>query len=183
MPRSRRPVERTEWHGLPARACRARGDDPNRADDRPRGYRNVGQGDEGGAGDFLAKPFAEEDILAAVMAALEVDRQRRTAAAEENRLRDLYENLSPREREIMGLVTAGLMNKQVAGRLDLSEITVKIHRGNVMRKMVNISCSTRSDGGSARRSRPLRGALQQGGVKPSRRRPPCSDRAKKSWES
>ena len=69
------------------------------------------------------------------MAALEVDRQRRTAAAEENRLRDLYENLSPREREIMGLVTAGLMNKQVAGRLDLSEITVKIHRGNVMRKM------------------------------------------------
>ena len=93
------------------------------------------RGMKAGAVDFLAKPFAEEDILAAVMAALEVDRQRRTAAAEENRLRDLYESLSPREREIMGLVTAGLMNKQVAGRLALSEITVKIHRGNVMRKM------------------------------------------------
>ena len=93
------------------------------------------KGMKAGAIDFLAKPVAEGDMLAAVSAALDVDRQRREVHGDEKRLRALYETLSMRERQVMGLVTAGLMNKQVASRLSLSEITVKIHRGSVMRKM------------------------------------------------
>ena len=74
-------------------------------------------------------------MLDAVTAALERDAQRRTEAAAKEDLRAQYETLTAREREVMGYVTAGLMNKQVAGLIGLSEITVKIHRGNVMRKM------------------------------------------------
>jgi FixJ family two-component response regulator len=88
-----------------------------------------------GAVDFLSKPFSDQDMLDAVTAALERDAQRRTAAAAKEDLRTQYETLTAREREVMGHVTAGLMNKQVAGLIGLSEITVKIHRGNVMRKM------------------------------------------------
>ena len=88
-----------------------------------------------GAVDFLTKPFRDQDMLDAVAAALERDRKRRK---EEHRIADLrtrFEGLTEREREVMVLVTAGLMNKQIAGELGLSEITVKIHRGHVMRKM------------------------------------------------
>jgi FixJ family two-component response regulator len=88
-----------------------------------------------GAIDFLTKPFRDQDMLDAVAAALERDRSRRK---EEQRLTDLrvrFEGLTEREREVLGLVTAGLMNKQIAAELGLSEITVKIHRGHVMRKM------------------------------------------------
>jgi FixJ family two-component response regulator len=88
-----------------------------------------------GAVDFLAKPFRDQDMLDAVMSAIERDRKRRAARAETDGLRARYETLTPREREVMGHVAAGLMNKQVAGLIGLSEITVKIHRGNVMRKM------------------------------------------------
>ena len=88
-----------------------------------------------GAIDFLPKPFGTEDMLAAVLRAIETDRARRATASDSDRLRSAFARLTPREREIMGLVVTGLMNKQVAGRLNLSEITVKIHRGNVMRKM------------------------------------------------
>jgi len=88
-----------------------------------------------GAVDFLSKPFRDQDMLDAVTAALERDAQRRTEAAAKADLRAQYETLTAREREVMGYVTAGLMNKQVAGLIGLSEITVKIHRGNVMRKM------------------------------------------------
>ena len=88
-----------------------------------------------GAVDFLTKPFRDQDMLDAVAAAVERDRSRRK---DEQRLLDVrarFDGLTEREREVMGLVTAGLMNKQVDGELGLSEITVKIHRGHVMRKM------------------------------------------------
>ena len=93
------------------------------------------RGMKAGAVNFLPKPFEEEDMLAAVSEAVERDRRRRSAEQEGQDVRSRYAGLTPREREVMGLVTAGLMNKQVAGRLGLSEITVKIHRGNLMRKM------------------------------------------------
>ena len=88
-----------------------------------------------GAVDFLTKPFRDQDMLDAVAAAIERDRSRRK---DEQRLSDVrarFDSLTEREREVMGLVTAGLMNKQIAGELGLSEITVKIHRGHAMRKM------------------------------------------------
>jgi len=93
------------------------------------------RGMRAGAIDFLPKPFTDDQLLGAVSAALETDRLRRADAAEHAGLHEAYESLTPREREVMALVVAGLMNKQVAARLDLSEITVKIHRGKVMRKM------------------------------------------------
>jgi FixJ family two-component response regulator len=88
-----------------------------------------------GAVDFLPKPFRDQDMLDAVMAAIERDRRRRMADAGTSLVQQKFETLSPREREVMLLVTAGKMNKQVAGDLDISEITVKIHRGAAMRKM------------------------------------------------
>ncbi|MFG3449301.1 MULTISPECIES: response regulator transcription factor [unclassified Stenotrophomonas] len=88
-----------------------------------------------GAVDFLAKPFRDQDMLDAVSAAIERDTRRRQETAARGSLETRYATLTPREREVMAHVVAGLMNKQVAGALHLSEITVKIHRGNVMRKM------------------------------------------------
>lgn len=93
------------------------------------------RGMKAGAVDFLPKPFREEEMLSAVAQAIEADRTRRAADGNAGVLRQRYESLTPREKEVMGLVVTGLMNKQVAGRMNLSEITVKIHRGNVMRKM------------------------------------------------
>jgi FixJ family two-component response regulator len=88
-----------------------------------------------GAIDFLTKPFREQEMLDAVSQALERDRQRRQDEKRTFELRADFETLTEREREVMALVTSGLMNKQIAGNLGLSEITVKIHRGHVMRKM------------------------------------------------
>jgi FixJ family two-component response regulator len=88
-----------------------------------------------GAIDFLAKPFRDQDMLDAVGAAIESDRARRHKEQGEATLRARYATLSPREQQVMALVTAGKMNKQAAGDLGLSEITVKIHRGAAMRKM------------------------------------------------
>jgi FixJ family two-component response regulator len=88
-----------------------------------------------GAVDFLPKPFRDQDMLDAVMAAIERDRQRRTADEDALRMRQRFETLTPREQQVMMLVTTGKMNKQVAGDLGVSEITVKLHRGAVMRKM------------------------------------------------
>jgi FixJ family two-component response regulator len=88
-----------------------------------------------GALDFLAKPFRDQDMLDAVSMAIERDAAERRDADAIGSLRQAYASLTPREREVMQHVTAGLMNKQVGGLLGLSEITVKIHRGNVMRKM------------------------------------------------
>jgi FixJ family two-component response regulator len=88
-----------------------------------------------GALDFLTKPFRDQDMLDAVSTALERDRTRRESERMVSELRVRFETLSPREREVMGFVTAGLMNKQIADEVKLSEITVKIHRGHVMKKM------------------------------------------------
>ena len=88
-----------------------------------------------GAVDFLTKPFRDQDMLDAVAIAIEADRRRRAEAEASADIRERYARLSPREREVMVLVTRGLMNKQVAGELGLSEITVKLYRGQAMRKM------------------------------------------------
>jgi FixJ family two-component response regulator len=88
-----------------------------------------------GAVDFLTKPFRDQDMLDAVAAAIERDRNRRNEAKVLSHLRDLFATLTPREREVMALVTAGLMNKQVAAEIGIAEITVKINRGHIMRKM------------------------------------------------
>jgi len=93
------------------------------------------RGMRAGAIDFLPKPFDDEQLLEAVATALDVDRARCAKSADAAGLKALYARLTPRERDVMGLVVTGLMNKQVAAKLELSEITVKIHRGNVMRKM------------------------------------------------
>jgi FixJ family two-component response regulator len=90
---------------------------------------------KGGAVDFLTKPFRDQDMLDAVVTAIERDRKRRTADRIVLDLRSLFETLSPREREVLALVASGLMNKQIAAELGLAEITVKIHRGRIMRKM------------------------------------------------
>jgi FixJ family two-component response regulator len=88
-----------------------------------------------GAVDFLAKPFRDQDMLDAVSTALARDMERRTRDSGLQALRTAYETLTAREREVLAQVTSGLMNKQIAANLNLSEITVKIHRGNVMKKM------------------------------------------------
>jgi len=88
-----------------------------------------------GAVDFLSKPFRDQDMLDAVMAAIERDRRRRTVDCDLSQMRQRFGALSPREQQVMLLVTAGKMNKQVAADLGISEITVKIHRGAAMRKM------------------------------------------------
>jgi FixJ family two-component response regulator len=88
-----------------------------------------------GAVDFLTKPFRDQDLLDAVGIALERDRKRRDEAKRREEIKALLETLTPRERQIMALVAAGLMNKQIAAETGISDITVKIHRGHVMRKM------------------------------------------------
>jgi FixJ family two-component response regulator len=88
-----------------------------------------------GAIEFLPKPFRDQDMLDAVRLGLERDRARREDQKRNMNVRARFESLSEREQEVMALVTAGLMNKQIAGEMQLAEITVKLHRGNVMRKM------------------------------------------------
>jgi FixJ family two-component response regulator len=90
---------------------------------------------KGGAVDFLTKPFRDQDMLDAVVKAIERDRKRREADRIVVHLQALLETLTPREREVLALVSSGLMNKQVAAELGLAEITVKLHRGHIMRKM------------------------------------------------
>jgi FixJ family two-component response regulator len=88
-----------------------------------------------GAVEFLTKPFRDQDLLDAVKLGLEKDEARRKIRKNSAMVRSLFESLTPREQEVIRLVTAGLMNKQVAAEMGVSEITVKVHRGNVMRKM------------------------------------------------
>ena len=88
-----------------------------------------------GAVEFLTKPFRDQDLLDAISQALERDRTMRSQYAELAELRSRFEQLTPREREVMELVVSGLLNKQIAARLNISEITVKLHRHQVMEKM------------------------------------------------
>jgi FixJ family two-component response regulator len=88
-----------------------------------------------GAVDFLPKPFRDQDMLDAVFVAIERGRQQRAVDGDVSKVRERFETLSAREKQVMLLVTDGKMNKQVAGDLGISEITAKIHRGAAMRKM------------------------------------------------
>jgi FixJ family two-component response regulator len=90
---------------------------------------------KGGAVDFLTKPFRDQEMLDAVLAAIEQDRKRRESDKKIAKFQALLETLTPREREIFSMVSSGLMNKQIAAELGLAEITVKIHRGHIMKKM------------------------------------------------
>jgi FixJ family two-component response regulator len=90
---------------------------------------------KGGAVDFLTKPFRDQDMLDAVVTAIERDRKRREAGKIVANLQALLATLTSRERQILALVSTGLMNKQIAAEVGLAEITVKIHRGHIMKKM------------------------------------------------
>jgi len=88
-----------------------------------------------GAVEFLTKPFRDQDLLDAVQQGLEMDRVRRRQLRSVADLRSRFESLTPREQQVITLVSTGLMNKQIAGELGVTEITVKVHRANAMRKM------------------------------------------------
>jgi FixJ family two-component response regulator len=90
---------------------------------------------KGGAVDFLTKPFRDQDMLDAVVMAIERDRKRRQGEKIVANLQVLFETLTTREREVLALVASGLMNKQIAAEIGLADITVKIHRGHIRKKM------------------------------------------------
>lgn len=88
-----------------------------------------------GAVEFLTKPFRDQDMLDAVQLAHSMDQRRRELEQSTSRMRADFDTLTPREKEILELVASGLINKQIAGKIGLSEITVKVHRGSLMRKL------------------------------------------------
>ncbi|TIQ29985.1 MAG: response regulator transcription factor [Mesorhizobium sp.] len=92
-----------------------------------------------GAVDFLTKPFSDANLMAAIQAAIAQDRKKRSERAEVGELKQRYLELTPREREVLPLVVSGLLNKQAAAELGISEVTLQIHRRNVMQKMAAAS--------------------------------------------
>ena len=90
---------------------------------------------KGGAVDFLSKPFRDQEMLDAVQVGLERDRKRRQSAGDNLQLKIAFDSLTAREQEITGFVADGLRNKQIAAKIGVSEVTVKFHRGNLMRKL------------------------------------------------
>lgn len=94
---------------------------------------------KGGAVDFLTKPFSDADLMRAIDQAIALDRARRTEQTELLALRRRYDELTPRERDVLPLVVSGLLNKQAAAELGISEVTLQIHRRNVMHKMAAAS--------------------------------------------
>ncbi len=118
----------------------------------------VGNAMKRGALDFVKKPLHEQEVVGVISSAIKEDRQRRLIATHRAELRARFATLSPRERQVMALVTAGLLNKQVGAELGVSEITVKAHRGAAMRKMaarslvelVRMADAIRDDVGSSR---------------------------------
>ncbi len=88
-----------------------------------------------GAVEFLTKPFRDQDLLDAIQRALEREKEARQQNREIRKLKDRYETLTAREREVMGLLVSGMLTKQIASRLGTSEVTAQVHRGQVMRKM------------------------------------------------
>jgi FixJ family two-component response regulator len=92
-----------------------------------------------GAVDFLSKPFRQQEMLDAVRVAIERDQKRREDEKNVSDLRARFETLTPRERDVLALVVGGLMNKQIAAEIGIAEITVKIHRGHIMKKMATRS--------------------------------------------
>jgi FixJ family two-component response regulator len=92
-----------------------------------------------GAVDFLTKPFSDDDLMKAVRVGLAQDRQARLERAEMTALRERYAALTPRERDVLPLVISGLLNKQAAAELGISEVTLQLHRRNVMQKMAAAS--------------------------------------------
>jgi FixJ family two-component response regulator len=100
------------------------------------------KGMKAGAVDFLTKPIREQDLIDAVATAIRIDQDRRQERAQIAQLQERYEMLTPRERQVMALVASGFMNKQVASELSISEVTVKMHRGSVTRKLGTKSIAT-----------------------------------------
>jgi FixJ family two-component response regulator len=129
-------VELPDVNGLDLQSQMARGNHPHIVfitghGDIPSSVRAI----KAGAVDFLQKPFRQEDLMQAIESALTQNRQARRKGAELTDLQQRLSSLSPRELEVLPLVVSGLLNKQAAAELEISEITLQIHRGNVMKKM------------------------------------------------